>query len=74
MNPVIVDELMMNKGITGGINFMSIAVSILTTKQVARNNGGVAQQESNPQSATHLLLWLARTYLQPDYAFPDLHD
>jgi len=33
-------------------NYMSIAVSVLTTSQVARNNGGVARQESNPQSAT----------------------
>jgi len=31
---------------------MSIAVSVLTTSQVARNNGGAARQESNPQSAT----------------------
>jgi len=33
-------------------NYMSIAVSVLTTSRVARNNGGVARQESNPQSAT----------------------
>jgi len=33
-------------------NYMSIAVSVLTTGLVARNNGGVARQESNPQSAT----------------------
>ena len=31
---------------------MSIAVSVLTTSRVARNNGGVARQESNLQSAT----------------------
>ena len=31
---------------------MSIAVSVLTTSRVARNNGGAARQESNPQSAT----------------------
>jgi hypothetical protein len=30
---------------------MSIAVSVLTTSRVARNNGGVARQESAPQSA-----------------------
>jgi len=29
-----------------------IAVSVLTTKHLARNNGGAARQESNPQSAT----------------------
>jgi len=33
-------------------NYMSIAVPVLTTSQVARNNGGGARQESNPQSAT----------------------
>jgi len=33
-------------------NYMSIAVSVLTTSQVARNSGGVARQESNPQSET----------------------
>ena len=33
-------------------NYMSIAVSVLTTSCVARNSGGVARQESNPQSAT----------------------
>jgi len=33
-------------------NYMSIAVSVLTTSCVARNNGGVARQESNPQSPT----------------------
>jgi len=31
---------------------MSIAVSVLTTSQVARNSGGATRQESNPQSAT----------------------
>jgi len=31
---------------------MSIAVSVLTTSRVARNSGGVAQQENRPQSAT----------------------
>lgn len=33
-------------------NYMSIAVSVLTTGCVARNNGGGVRQESNPQSAT----------------------
>ncbi len=33
-------------------NYMSIAVSVLTTSRVARNNGGAARQGSNPQSAT----------------------
>ena len=33
-------------------NYMSIAVSVLTTSSVARNNGGAARQESNPQSPT----------------------
>ena len=33
-------------------NYMSIAVSVLTTSCVARNSGGTARQESNPQSAT----------------------
>jgi len=31
---------------------MSIGVSVRTTKPVARNNGGVARQESNPQFPT----------------------
>ncbi len=30
---------------------MSIAVSVLTTSQVARHNGGAARQENRPQSA-----------------------
>jgi len=33
-------------------NYMSIAVSVLTTSRVARNNGGAARQENRPQSAT----------------------
>jgi len=33
-------------------NYMSIAVSVLTTSQVARNSGGAARQENRPQSAT----------------------
>ena len=33
-------------------NYMSIAVLVLTTSQVARNSGGAARQESNPQSPT----------------------
>jgi hypothetical protein len=33
-------------------NYMSIAVSVLTTSRVARKSGGAARQESNPQSAT----------------------
>jgi len=33
-------------------NYMSIAVSVLTTSCLARNSGGGARQESNPQSAT----------------------
>ncbi len=33
-------------------NYMSIAVSVLTTSCVARNNGGTARQENRPQPAT----------------------
>lgn len=33
-------------------NYMSIAASVRGTSCVARNNGGVARQENNPQSAT----------------------
>ena len=33
-------------------NYVSIAVSVLTTSLVARNNGGAARQENRPQSAT----------------------
>ena len=36
----------------GNKNYMSIAVSVLTTSLVARNNGGAARQENRPQSAT----------------------
>jgi len=31
---------------------MLIVVSVLTASRLARNNSGVARQESNPQSAT----------------------
>ena len=40
------------KGRTHNKNYMSIAVSVLTTSCVARNNGGAARQENRPQSAT----------------------
>jgi hypothetical protein len=33
-------------------NYMSIAVSVLTTSQVARNNGIGVRQERSPQSPT----------------------
>ncbi len=33
-------------------NYMSIAVSVLTTSRVARNSGGASRQENRPQSAT----------------------
>ena len=33
-------------------NYMSIAVSVLTTSGVARNSCGAARQENRPQSAT----------------------
>jgi len=36
----------------GNKNYMSIAVSVLTTSRVARNSGGAARQENRPQSAT----------------------
>jgi len=32
--------------------YMIIAVSVLIAEFTARNNGGAARQESNPQSAT----------------------
>jgi len=37
---------------TANKNYMSIAVSVLTTSRVARNSGGAARQENRPQSAT----------------------
>ena len=37
---------------TANKNYMSIAVSVLTTSCVARKNGGAARQENRPQSAT----------------------
>jgi len=33
-------------------NYMSIAVSVLTTSRVARNSGGAARLETSTQSAT----------------------
>ena len=40
------------KARTANKNYMSIAVSVLTTSRVARNSGGAARQENRPQSAT----------------------
>jgi hypothetical protein len=40
------------KSTAGNKNYMSIAVSVLTTSRVARNNGGAARQGRSPQSAT----------------------
>ena len=40
------------KGLSANRNYMSIAVSVLTTSQVASNSSGVARQENRPQSAT----------------------
>jgi len=36
----------------GNNNHIAIGVSVRTTKFAARNSGGVARQESNPQSPT----------------------
>jgi len=33
-------------------NYISIGVSVRTTKSATRNSGGAARQESSPQSAT----------------------
>ena len=41
-----------NRNILHNKNYMTIAVSVLTTSRVARNSGGAARQESNPNSAT----------------------
>jgi hypothetical protein len=41
---------------------MSIAVSVLTTSCVARNNGSAARQENRPQSAT---AYSSERYQQP---------
>jgi hypothetical protein len=43
---------MRNRKPAANKNYMSIAVSVLTTSCVARNNGGAARQENRPQSAT----------------------
>ena len=43
---------MTKKALTHNKNYMSIAVSVLTTSRVARNNGGAARQGRSPQSAT----------------------
>jgi hypothetical protein len=37
---------------TANKNYISIAFSVLIAEITARNNFGVARQESNPQSAT----------------------
>jgi hypothetical protein len=36
-------------------NYMSIGVSVRTTKSAARNNLGGVRQESNPQSELHIV-------------------
>ena len=41
-----------NKWLAHNKNYMSIAVSVLTTSRIARNSGGAARQESSPKSAT----------------------
>jgi len=41
---------------------MSIAVSVLTTSRVARNNGGAARQGNRPQSATAYSSLSSRIY------------
>ena len=41
-----------NRQRNGNKNYMSIGVSVRTTKFVARNNGIGVRQESNPQSPT----------------------
>ena len=40
------------KNPVGNKNYMSIAVSVLTTSRVARNNRSMARQGNTPQSAT----------------------
>ena len=50
-----------NRRPTHNKNYMSIAVSVLTRSCVARNNGGVARHESNPQSATTYSVPRSRT-------------
>jgi hypothetical protein len=42
----------MKKARTHNKNYMSIAVFVLTTSRVARNNGGAARQKNSQQSAT----------------------
>ena len=48
-------------------NYMSIAVSVLTTSRVARNNGGAARQENRPQSATFYIATVV-FYAKRDHA------
>jgi len=43
---------MKHRNTTHNKNYMSIAVSVLTSSCVARNSGGAARQENRPQSAT----------------------
>ncbi|MDD4209559.1 MAG: hypothetical protein PHI52_04390 [Bacteroidales bacterium] len=45
-------ETIRYKARTANKNYMSIAVSVLTTSRVARNSSGAARQERSPQSAT----------------------
>jgi len=47
-----IDRFRTNKFTAANKNYMSIGVSVRTTKPVARNNNGGVRQESAPQSAT----------------------
>ena len=41
-----------NEWLAANKNYMSIGVSVRTINRTARNSGGAARQESNPQSPT----------------------
>jgi len=42
----------MKRTTSGNKNYISIGVSVRTNNRTARNSGGAARQESNPQSPT----------------------
>jgi len=51
----ILFESIRNKQRNGNKNYMSIAVSVLTTSSIARNSGSAVRQENRPQSELHIV-------------------
>jgi hypothetical protein len=52
MTYYFIDMTNENERLTVNKNYIAIGVSVQTNKRTARNSGGAARQESNPQSPT----------------------